>query len=249
MNSEGLSTRGEQQHQQSIASKHRRVTSFDIKVIGDPLQSQVYYADELKNKDHSSLIQSRNFGGNLEVPATDNGNSSSTKMSMIQTKSGSFSNVVTNHVRNNKSINLPKNTQQSIDHQSLLSSHRQKSSYQHSRNNSQKVENKEFFTHQQSYLSLIKQSSAVSKGVASHGNNHQTRNPDYSSKGIIGGNTFSIMTGNHLIRLTSYRLKSTPVETFSWPATKQLHNRAHSKEPYFESGGKGHRGLSVKAFS
>ena len=52
-----MSNRGGKPRQQSssntkklaLASKHRRVTSLDMKAISDHLQSQAYYADEPKN--------------------------------------------------------------------------------------------------------------------------------------------------------------------------------------------------------
>jgi hypothetical protein len=120
-----------------------------MKVLGDPVNSQGYYGDEPRgNKEHSSLIQSRNFGGPgiLEAAMTDAnnnfGNSASMRMSMLQTNTNKFTlGGGGGHIKNNKSINITGASHQhsnshNFDQQSMMSTYRKKSSYHHSRNNS-----------------------------------------------------------------------------------------------------------------
>jgi hypothetical protein len=105
-------------------------------------------------KEHNSLLQSRNFGTHFETAglSTENrGNSASMRMSMMNTNTNKFvipttSGGQSGHLRNNKSISIGNGPIE--QHSSMIPSHRKKSSNQHSRNNSQKITTaeKEFFS-------------------------------------------------------------------------------------------------------
>jgi hypothetical protein len=103
----------------SLAAKHhRRVTSFDVKCNdgGSAAAHHSYYDDQLRNKEHLSLIQSRNFvpgvtetGGEILSSEMRSTNSASLRMSMMNTKlMQPTNNAVASggNLRNNKSISI-----------------------------------------------------------------------------------------------------------------------------------------------